>query len=78
MDQANDTSNDSHRPEMFRLPTGNNVDPYFSLRRGWFYNAEAAGLIKLVRLPMKGRTRGVTLVPFAEMKALIEKARRDG
>lgn len=50
-------------------------DPVFGLTRSWFYNAEAAGLLRFRRVRMPGRTRGVVLVPVADVEALIEKAK---
>jgi hypothetical protein len=64
-----------HRPETFRLPRQNQRDPYWGLSRAWYYNAEKAGLIKLIRLRKIGNVRGVTLVPYGAMAQLIENAR---
>lgn len=50
-------------------------DPIFGLARSWFYNAEAAGLLKFRRVCFPGRTRGVVLVPVAEIEQLIEAGR---
>lgn len=48
-------------------------DSVFGLCRSWYYNAEAAGLLKLRRVKMPGRNRGVVLVRVSEVEALIEK-----
>lgn len=58
-----------------RIPAPLEVDPVFGLRRGWFYNAEAAGLLKLRRVTMPGRTRGVVLARVAEIESLIENGK---
>jgi len=63
-----------YRPETFRLPrTGN--DPHFGLTRSWYYQAEKEGVLHLIRLRQRGRQRGVTLVPYDEVAALIKAAK---
>ena len=63
-----------HRPETFRLPrTGS--DPYFGLTRSWYYQAEKEGVIRLIRLRQRGRQRGVTLVSYDDVAALIKAAK---
>lgn len=64
----------SDRPETFRLPIKGG-DPYFGLTRGWYYAAEKDGLIRLVRLRKRGNRRGVTLVPYDDVAALIAAAK---
>lgn len=63
------------RPETYRLPTKGG-DPYFGLTRGWYYAAERDGLLRLVRLRMRGRQRGVTLVPYDDVAAIINSAKQ--
>lgn len=60
-------------PRYMRVPSPNKSDPIFDLRRGWYYQAEAKGLLKFRRVNMPGRTRGVVLVRVADVEALIEK-----
>ena len=60
-------------PSYIRMPGPNESDPIFGLRRGWYYQAEAAGLLTFRRITMPGRTRGVVLVRVADVEALIEK-----
>jgi hypothetical protein len=62
----------SQRPEFYRLPKRGG-DPYFNLTRSWYYQAEKHGLLTLVRLRQRGRRRGVTLVSFNQIAALIHK-----
>lgn len=62
----------SSLPVTFRLPTRGH-DPYFGLGRSWFYAAERAGLLSMIRLRTKGQTRGVTLVKTADVLALLER-----
>ena len=57
-------------PVTFRLPP-KGVDAHFGLTRGYYYQLEAEGKIELIRLRSKNKTRGVTLVPYAEVKQLI-------
>ena len=63
------------KPETFRLPKRGG-DPFFGLSRAWYYAAEKNGLIKLVRLRDRGKLRGVTLVPYDDVVALIAEARK--
>lgn len=57
-------------PVTFRLPACGG-DPYFGLTKSYYYGLEAKGLIELLRLRDKGKNRGVTLVPFHAVKALV-------
>ena len=59
-------------PVTFRLPP-KGVDPHFGFTRSWYYQAEAEGRLTLIRVRSRGKARGVTLVPYAEVKALIEQ-----
>ena len=63
------------RPEAFRLPRPGKRDPFWGLGRSWYYEAEKRGDIKLIRLRKRGNIRGVTLVPYDEVAALIAKER---
>jgi hypothetical protein len=63
-----------HRPEFFRLPK-QGVDPYFGLGRSFYYEAEARGWFKLVRLRNRGKQRGITLVPYDVVAAFIQRER---
>jgi hypothetical protein len=60
----------SFEPVTFRLPACGG-DPHFGLTKSFYYGLEAKGLIELLRLRGKGKKRGVTLVPFQAVKALI-------
>ena len=64
-------------PEAFRLPRQGQRDPYFGLSRAWYYEAEKAGLLKLIRLRKRGNLRGVTLVPFEAVAELVRQAAED-
>lgn len=61
-------------PYTFRLPT-RGVDPYYGLTRAWYYSAESKGLLNLVRLRDRGKKRGVTLIRYEQVKALIDSQR---
>ena len=61
-------------PETFRLPV-RGCDPHFGCTRGFYYNLEKRGLIRLIRLRDRGKQRGITLVPYDDMKRLIEEAK---
>ena len=61
----------SVRPEFVTLPSRGG-DAVCNLSRSWWYNAEADGLIRLVRLRKKGGIRGRVLLPVDKAVALIE------
>jgi hypothetical protein len=61
-------------PETYRLPRQNERDPYWGLSRAYYYEAEKAGMLKLIRLRKKGNLRGVTLVPYRAVAELIQRA----
>lgn len=61
-------------PETYRLPKQGTRDPYHGMTRSWYYGAEKAGQLNLIRLRKRGNIRGVTLVPFAAVADLIRKA----
>ncbi len=58
-------------PITFRIPRVGERDPHFGLSRAWYYAAEANGLISLIRLREKGKTRGTTLIPSAGVLAVL-------
>lgn len=61
----------SARPEFVPLPARGG-DSVCNLSRSWWYQAEAEGLIRLVRLRKKGALRGRVLLPVDKAIALIE------
>ena len=63
------------RPEAYRLPIKGG-DKYFGLTRSWYYQAEKEGLIRLVRIRTRGRLRGITLVPYDDVAALVDAAKQ--
>lgn len=63
----------ANRPEFYRMP-GPGGDPHFGLSRSHYYELERAGKLKLVRLRREGATRGVVLIPYAAVKAIVETA----
>lgn len=62
-------------PEYFSLPKSGG-DPWFNCTRSWYYAAEKAGLIRLVRIKQRGRIRGITRVPYDEVAKLFQAARK--
>jgi hypothetical protein len=62
-------------PVAFRLPSVGQRDAHFNLPRSKYYDLENQGLLKLIRLRDKGKKRGTTLVPFADVLRVIEEAR---
>jgi hypothetical protein len=65
----------NHQPITFRIPSLGGRDPYFNLPRSKYYELENQGALKLIRLRDKGKKRGTTLVPFADVMRVIEEAR---
>jgi hypothetical protein len=59
------------RPEFFRLPKPGSGDPYFNLSRSFYYQLEARGVLKLVRIRDEGKERGVTLIPYEKVAAFV-------
>ena len=62
-------------PETFRLPKKRGGDPFFGISRSFYYVGEQRGYWRLIRLRERGKRRGVTLVPFAEVAAFVRKQR---
>jgi hypothetical protein len=56
-----------------RLPKPGTGDPYFGFSRSFYYQAEARGWLKLIRIRAKDKERGVTLVPYADVFAFVQK-----
>jgi len=59
------------RPEFYRLPKGGGGDPYFGFTRTFYYEGEARGYWKLVRIRERGKLRGITLVPFDMVSSFV-------
>jgi hypothetical protein len=62
------TNSNAVKPETFRLPKPGERDPHFGLPRTAYYELEATGAIKLIRLRKRGNTRGIVLIPFDQVK----------
>jgi hypothetical protein len=60
------------RPEFFRLPKPGVADPHFGFSRSFYYTLEARGLLKLVRIRDQGKERGVTLIPYRDVKRFVQ------
>jgi hypothetical protein len=59
------------QPEYFRLPKPGAVDQFFQFNRAFYYAAEARGWLKLIRVRAPGKSRGITLVPYKSVLALV-------
>jgi hypothetical protein len=59
-------------PTTFRLPPPRAGDPFFGLSRAAYYKFEAEGLLKLIRICSPGKQRGITLVNYADVAALVQ------
>jgi hypothetical protein len=66
------------RPEFFRLPKPGNSDPFFGLSRSFYYNGEARGWWRLVRIRDQGKERGVTLIPYQAVAAFVRTQAETG
>jgi hypothetical protein len=63
-------------PVTFRLPKPGQRDAFFDLPRATYYALESDGQLQLVRIRQKGRKRGTTLVPTADMLAILQTAEK--
>ena len=63
------------QPETFRLPTEGRCDPYFGFTRPFYYRGEKLDYWKLIRIREEGKKRGITLVPYDEVRAFVQKQR---
>ncbi len=66
------------RPEFFRLPKPGVGDPHFGFSRSFYYNGEERGWWKLVRIRDRGKGRGVTLIPYADVATFVREAAKKG
>lgn len=57
----------------FRLPRAGERDPHFTLPRSKYYQLEAEGRIRLLRLREKNKDRGTTLVLVEEMLRVLNE-----
>ena len=71
----NTSQTSPNHPFAFRLPRVGERDPHFGLPRSMYYKLEEEDRIKLIRLREKNKRRGTTLVPFADVMAVLEEAR---
>jgi hypothetical protein len=65
-------------PQYFRLPKPGAADAYFGFSRSFYYSGELRGWWKLVRICDEGRSRGVTMVPFADVLKFVREAAGKG
>lgn len=60
-------------PVTIRLPRPKERDPIFGLTRGHYFGLEKEGVIELIRLRTRGRSRGVTLIPVEQMQSVLRE-----
>ena len=76
------------RPEFYRLPKAPSKedrekgkscerDPYFGFSRTFYYEGEARGYWRLVRIRERGKLRGVTLIPYDAVSAFVRSQMED-
>jgi hypothetical protein len=62
----------SQRPEFFRLPKPKSGgDPYFHFTRSFYFEGENRGYWKLVRIRERGKSRGITLIPYDQIARFV-------
>jgi len=59
-------------PVSYRLPM-EGQDPYFGFSRSYYYVGEKRGYWKLIHARDKGKPKGVTLVPYAQVAAHVNR-----
>ena len=64
-------TSEATRPEFYRLPKGSGGDPFFQLTRTFYYEGEARGYWRLVRIRDRGKLRGITLVSYDAVAAFV-------
>ena len=69
---AHTSTSSQIRPEFFALPPRGG-DAFFGLSKSTYYQLEKQGLIKMVRLRMRGSVRGKVLVPYDAVRALLAR-----
>jgi hypothetical protein len=62
----------TQRPEFFRLPSKGR-DPHFGFSRSYYYSLESKGVLQMKRVRPRGAIRGITLVPYDAVSALIHR-----
>jgi hypothetical protein len=69
------------RPETYRLPKPGSGDPFFGCSRSHYYELDKRlrkrGEKFLIHMCDEGKSRGVTLVPYEKMAAIVREA-QDG
>ena len=60
-------------PVTFRLPPFKAQDQYFGFTRAYYYEGERRGYWKLIHIKDPKRARGITLVPFDQVLAFVQK-----
>jgi hypothetical protein len=61
------------RPETFRLPKPGAADPFFGFSRSFYYELEKRGDVRLIHMRARGKARGVTLIPYDQVAALVRR-----
>jgi hypothetical protein len=61
------------RPLTYRLPKPGESDPYFGLSRSFYYKGETLGYWRLIRIRDKGKDRGITLIPYADVESFVRQ-----
>jgi hypothetical protein len=73
MSNTTTTAEAAIRPITFRIPKPGESDPHFGFGRGYYYRGEKLGYWRLIRVVEPGRTRGLTLIRYAEIEAFVSK-----
>jgi hypothetical protein len=59
-------------PVTYRLPL-KGQDPYFGFSRSYYYEGEKRGYWRLIHARDKGKPKGVTLVPYKQVAAHVNR-----
>ena len=65
-------------PKYIRIPAEGKADPLFGCPRQKFLQLERDGVLRLIRLIPKGKSRGIVLIPVEQMSRYIESLQQGG
>jgi hypothetical protein len=66
------TTTPTPEPTTYRLPKPGEGDRFFGFSRSFYYNGEAKGWWKLIRIRDEGKERGITLVPYQDVLRFVQ------
>jgi hypothetical protein len=67
------------RPDFFRLPKQKSGgDPYFHLSRATYYQGEALGWWKFIKICKPGKSRGIVLIKYSDVAEFVRRQEKNG